>query len=391
MFTMKILFWIAFSLLFYTYLGYGLISFLGARSKKKKRQATIQDQIIDWPEVTILVAAYNEASCIEAKIQNSLELDYPKHKIKYLFVTDGSTDQTPALIRQFPDIRVLHSLERKGKIAAVERAMEFVKTPITIFSDANAMLNSSAAKEIALQFLDPNVGAVAGEKRVESGQNASSGGESLYWKYESQLKKWDADWGSVVGAAGELFAIRTELFENLATDTLLDDFMQTLLIVKKGYRVAYAPKAFALEAGSLNLKEEMKRKIRISAGGFQSILRLGNLVNPFEYGIVAIQYLSHRVFRWTVAPVALLLMFFSNLILINKGFVVYDLLFGGQILFYGLALWGALSTAGKSRIPGFFVPCYFTMMHWCAWLGAWRFFRNTQAVTWEKARRAEFK
>ena len=149
-------------------------------------------------------------------------------------------------------------------------------------------------------FANPKVGCVAGEKRiaVQDKPNAASGGEGLYWKYESALKRLDYRLYSAVGAAGELFAIRTSLFEQMPPDTLLDDFILSLRIAMRGYKIAYSKEAYALESASLNMREEEKRKVRISAGGLQSVWRLRGLLNIFRYGILSFQYISHRVLRW---------------------------------------------------------------------------------------------
>jgi cellulose synthase/poly-beta-1,6-N-acetylglucosamine synthase-like glycosyltransferase len=272
-------------------------------------------------------------------------------------------------------------------MAAVDRAMGYVQSPISVFTDANTMLNQAAIKKIVRHFADPEVGGVAGEKRVCSADGASARGESLYWRYESFLKRKDAEWGTVVGAAGELFAVRTDLFNSLPAHTILDDFVQTLLVVKSGYRVAYEPAAYAMESASLNLREEWKRKVRICAGGFQSIGMLGDLANPFRYGRVSFQYLSHRVLRWTLAPAVLPLLLLSNILLALSGDTFMQAILLLQVLFYLQAAQGFALAGKKVRIPGFFVPAYFLMMNWAAYRGFFRYLGKTQSAVWEKASR----
>ncbi len=386
---MAYLFWAGLALLVYTYLGYGLVAWLGAKWAQSRRKKTAAGT--DWPEVTLLVAAYNEEDFIEAKIKNSLALDYPEGKLKCLFVTDGSTDRTNEIIRRYPEVTLLYEPARRGKIAAVDRAMEQVDTPITVLTDANAMLNREAVRRMAVHFRDPQIGAVAGEKRVKSAGAANAKGESLYWRYESTLKKLDFQWYSVVGAAGELYAVRTRLFQKVPPDTLLDDFMQTLLIARSGYRVAYAHDAYAVEGASADTREEMKRKVRICAGGIQSIVRLGDLINPLRYGVLSIQYLSHRVFRWTLAPLALVIVLLTNIVLAWNGSPLYQVLLAGQLLFYGLALAGYLRQDRPGLFPGFFVPFYFAVMNVSAYLGFARYLRGRQSVNWERAKRVDEK
>ena len=161
-----------------------------------------------------------------------------------------------------------------------------------VFSDANTLLGRDSVRIIVDLFRNPKVGCVSGEKRIHQKQAdaAAGAGEGLYWKYESTLKKWDAELYSVVGAAGELFAVRTELFHEVEPDTLLDDFIISLRIAMQGYTIQYNPDAYAIETASANVKEELKRKIRISAGGIQSIIRLKKLLNIFKYGTLSFQY-----------------------------------------------------------------------------------------------------
>ena len=165
------------------------------------------------------------------------------------------------------------SAPKTGKTAALNRGIHFVTTPIVVFTDANTHLNREALRKIVHAFANPETGCVAGEKRiaVQAKDNAASGGEGLYWKYESALKKLDSRLYSAVGAAGELFAIRRELFEEMPADTLLDDFILSLRIVMRGYTIAYCADAYAVENGSADMREEEKRKVRIAAGGLQSV------------------------------------------------------------------------------------------------------------------------
>ena len=150
-------------------------------------------------------------------------------------------------------------------------------------------------------YADPTVGAIAGEKRVQMSAEASGAGEGLYWKYESLLKKWDSRLYSAVGAAGELFSVRTDLYAPVEKDTLIEDFVMTMRIAKQGFRIVYESEAYAVESHSADVKEELKRKIRISAGGLQAVWRLRDLLNPFKYGVLSFQYWSHRVLRWTLS------------------------------------------------------------------------------------------
>jgi biofilm PGA synthesis N-glycosyltransferase PgaC len=389
---MKTTFWISLFIVFYTFMGYGIFLYFIIKIKRYVKSKTAIPTPIDdlLPNCTLVVAAYNEELFIEQKIANCLQLKYPAGKLKLLFITDGSEDKTPGIISRYPQIQLLHQPERGGKIAAVHRAMGYVDTEIVIFTDANTFLNPEAITRICRHYADKTVGAVAGEKRVQIDENAdaSAAGEGFYWKYESALKKWDSELYSVVGAAGELFSVRRLLYEDVPADTVLDDFMISMLIAAKGYRIIYEPEAYALETASENVSEELKRKIRIAAGGIQSILRLKSLFNPFRYPILSFQYISHRVLRWTVTPFLLILVFVLNSILAFKpGETFYLVFFIAQIFFYMLALLGMIMEKRHIRIKILFIPYYFCVMNYAVLMGIIRYFTKKQSAIWEKAQR----
>ncbi|MBI1224168.1 MAG: glycosyltransferase [Bacteroidetes bacterium] len=389
-------FWILIFIVFYAYIGYGVLLFLIVKIKRvfgRKNNIGFQDS--ELPSVVFIVAAYNEADYIEEKIKNCLLFDYPSDKIEYWFVTDGSTDSTPRLVESYPtlprqQVRLFHSPERRGKIAAVERVMAFVKAPITIFTDANTDVNPQAIKNIIRHYADPKVGAVAGEKRIALGEtgDASGAGEGIYWKYESLLKKWDSELYSTIGAAGELFSIQTKQYQHVPPDTLIEDFVMTMGIAMRGYKIVYEPDAYAVESSSASIAEELKRKIRIAAGALQATWRLRSLLNPFKYGLLSFQYLSHRVLRWTLAPLALPIIFLLNIFLAQEGNLTYKVLLICQICFYCFAILGYLFERKQLKIKAFFVPYYFCVMNYAMYRGFFRLLAGRQSVVWEKSKRA---
>lgn len=394
MLTIKIIFWVLIFIVFYSYLGYGIVLFFLVKLKRifmDPSEAAVSN--IELPEVTLFITAYNEKDFVETKLENSYNLDYPKDKLKIMWVTDGSDDGTQDLLRKHDDIIVLHESARNGKISAMNRGFKYVTSPIVVFSDANTILGKQSIREIIRLFNKPGVGCVSGEKRIfkKEKDSAAGAGEGIYWKYESKLKQWDAELYSVVGAAGELFAVRTELFQPVEPDTLLDDFIISLRIAMKGYTIQYSPEAYAMETSSSNVKEEMKRKVRIAAGGIQSIIRLYPLLNIFKYGILSFQYISHRVLRWTLAPFSLPLIFILNMILaINNGLFslsLFNILFCSQIVFYAAALTGWYLENKQLRIKVLFIPYYFFIMNLSIFLGLRRYITRQQSVNWERAKR----
>lgn len=383
------IFWVTFIIICYTYFGYPLILLIlnGIKNLLKKSSAS---HPFTYGPVTVLVAAFNEEAIIEEKILNCLAIEYPPEKIKYVFVTDGSSDRTGEIIRKYPSIIHLHETARRGKLAAINRAMLIIDTPLVVFSDANTFINPESISLLVRHYADPRVGAVSGEKRVyASGADDTVGkGEGFYWKYESFLKKLDSRLYSIVGAAGELFSLRSELYKTLPENIVLDDFVQSLSLCADGHVVQYEPGAVAMEKGSLSVKDEMERKVRISAGGFQAMAYLKKLFNVFRYPILSFQYISHRVLRWTLCPIALVVLFLANIVLwYGGGGVGYGYFALLQTIFYLLAFAGWL-LARSNRNPGpFYLPFYVVFMHFCVFGGFARYVRGRQEAAWKKAAR----
>ena len=390
------LFWISLLIVFYTYIGYGILLYILVKIKesfhKPVRRPMPADEAL--PSLTLFITAYNEEDVVDDKMRNCLELDYPADKLRIVWVTDGSNDRTNERLSRWPQATVLYQPERQGKTAALNRGMHFVETPLVVFTDANTCLNREALRKIVHAFTDPKTGCVAGEKRiaVQSKDNAASGGEGLYWKYESALKALDSRLYSAVGAAGELFAIRRELFEEMKADTLLDDFILSLRIVMRGYTITYCADAYAVESGSADMHEEEKRKVRIAAGGLQSLWRLRPLLNPFRYGTFCFQYISHRALRWSLTPILLFLLLPLNIILIftTSTPLPYAVIWLLQTVFYLMGSWGYYLSTKHIKNKILFVPYYFLFMNINVIRG-FNYLRKRKVTvngTWEKAKRA---
>lgn len=387
---MIIAFWISIFLIVYTFVGYGFVLYLLVKVKNLFSTPFAFKNDTALPGISVLVAAYNEEDIIEEKIKNTLALNYPRDKVQVIFITDGSTDHTAEKVSAYSEVTLLHSDAREGKMAAIKRAIPFLEMEIIVFTDANTFLNKDALLELVKHYQNPKVGAVAGEKRilVEETADASSAGEGFYWKYESLLKKWDYALYSGVGAAGELFSIRKALYQPVESDTIIDDHMIAMRIAENGYIIAYEPAAYAMETASADVKEELKRKIRIAAGGIQSILRLKKAANPFHYPVFTFQYISHRVLRWTITPFLLILALIMNAwIALDTGSLFYQTLFVFQILFYLLSLIGLYFENRNIRIKALFVPYYFCVMNYAVIAGIFRYYQKNQSAAWEKSKR----
>ena len=389
---LELTFWILIGLVVYAYFGYTLLLTLIYLLRKiftKRKEKQLPE---DLPHVTLFVTAFNEKEIIADKVKNSLNLNYPKEKLELVWVTDGSDDGSEELLKSFPEVKVFHENQRKGKIHAMQRGIQFVNSPIVIFCDANTMLAEESVLEVVKLLSQEDVGCVAGEKRIWVNHNdkAVGAGEGAYWKYESFIKKMESEVNSTMGAAGELFAIKRALFDPIKEDSILDDFTISLNIAKKGFKIKYAPKATAFERSSLNINEEMKRKVRIANGGFQTTFRMMGLLNVFKHGFLSVQYVSHKILRWFLVPLALPVILLLNLSLqftfpLSQ---LYTLLIFAQLGFYFFAFIGWALRNKKIKQKVLFVPYYLCMMNYCIILGLFKYLEGRNNVVWEKAQRA---
>ena len=391
---MKIVFWIALFIVFYTYIGYGILLYIIIRLKRlfvgRPHEAVLPADE-ELPTMTLMICAYNEEDIVKDKMANTLALDYPKDKFRIMWVTDGSNDHTNELLAAYPEVDIVFSPERRGKTAALKHGLRELKTRYVAFTDANTMINTGALREIARLFSDPTVGCVSGEKRVaarKAGEMASEG-EGLYWRYESTLKRWDSELYSAMGAAGELYAIDPQLCREVPDEALLDDFMLSMYVVQAGKRIAYTSDAYAREYGSANIYEESKRKRRIAAGGLQSIWWLRSMLNPLRQPLVTFQYVSHRVLRWSITPVAMVLLLIVNIALVAMGAgTFYTVMLILQTLFYLMALAGWLTNRFGYKNKLLYTAYYFVFMNFNVFRGMAYLRSHGKSGAWEKAKRS---
>lgn len=384
------LFWGAALLLLHTYFFYPVLLLLLDRTRRLVARPWAEDERLsaaaeDYPFVTLVVAAYNEASCIEEKIRNSLEIDYPADRFELLIGSDGSTDGTDEIIQRFAGGRVRYWRgERAGKASVLNACIPLASGPIVVLSDANTMIDPGALKKLVRHFEDPNIGAVCGRLRLYN-RTRREYEESAYWTYESWIKVYEGRLGAVMGANGGLYAIRRRLFTPLPPSTIVDDFVIAMRILAKGLSVVYEGEAVAYEETTEDYQKEFKRRSRIAAGNFQSLTLVPELLSPGS-GFRAFAFWSHKVLRW-FAPGLMALAFAANLFLLAQPF--YRLLFAGQVLFYALAL------AGKEKVfkgqlgRAASVAYYFVTMNLAMAVGFWRFVRREQGATWERTARMD--
>ena len=378
-------FWGSFVLLGHHYVFYPIIVLLLSKLAMKSTSGTLpQDGKL--PRVSLVIAAYNEEKVIGRKLENSLGLDYPVKLLEVIVVSDGSSDNTSSIVEQYRDCGVisLHDPERRGKTAALNRGVAESQGEIVLFSDANNDFNLFAIRALVRNFADPDVGGVCGVKRIrDARERESSVGDSLYWRYESAIKLAESRLGSITNGDGEIFAIRRELYEPMDETVINDDAELTLKIVQKGFRVLYEPGAESSEFASIDIRDDFFVKVRMVAGGFQTISRHAAFLLPPRNCFTG-AFFSHKILRWT-SPIWLMTLLISTAQLIQHSF--YMLLLIAQIILYGLGAIGwAMRKHGK--LPTIiYVPFYFCTMNVAAFFGMMRHFRRGQNVQWRKAQR----
>lgn len=376
-----ILFWTAFSLITYHYFLFILLTFILAAIRRKavdKKDVQLK--------VSLVIAAYNEEKVIEKKIQNTMELDYPKDLLEIIIVSDGSTDSTPKIVEQHKDQGVISifSPPRRGKTSALNRALKVASGEVVVFSDANSMYDKKAIKMLVRNFNDPSVGGATGRKSIIMNQEReSSRGDKLFWDIESQLKMKQSQIGSITTGDGEIFAIRRELYTDIPENIINDDTAITFNIVNKGYRVVYEPEAISMEEASIVLKDDFNVKVRMVYGGYQTLSFFSDMLFP-PRDYFTFQFLSHKLLRW-IMPVLLIVLFMSNLFLNGHFYMLFLFL---QLGFFATALIGYGLKTVLPSVNIFYVPLYYCSMTIAALYGLFAFIKGSGGVgIWKKASR----
>jgi cellulose synthase/poly-beta-1,6-N-acetylglucosamine synthase-like glycosyltransferase len=373
----KFAFWITGGLVVYTYLGYPMLCLVLSRFLYKpwhRGNAT--------PSVTLLVVAHNEEDVISRKLDNCQALDYPSHKLTIVVASDGSTDGTNAILRQYArDGVVVHCYpQRAGKMAAINRIIPTLQTDLVVLSDANVMYASDALRKLVRNFADDSVGAVSGKVTLVSNQPIPGLPERLYYRYEWIIQRLESRIGSLIGVDGAMYGMRRVLFQAVPDHVVLDDFVISMNIAKQGKRVVYEPEARGYEASAISFSIELRRRSRLVAGAIQSLLR-GEGCPRLTQPLLLFKYVSHKVLRW-VTPVFLLTMFMANLLLLDTA--LYVIALGAQLAFYAAALLGKLQ---RSPAWMFAIPLYFCGVNVAAACGVVRGILNRQPGAWERFKR----
>lgn len=376
------LFWGALALILFTYIAFPALLFVrGLLARRPYQTADIE------PRVSMIVAAYNEAAGIKTKLDNVLSLDYPADRFEVVIASDGSDDDTVAIVSQYTDRRVkLLALPRQGKARALNAAVAASSGEILVFSDANSLYAPDAIRALVRTFADPTVGGVAGNQRyiAEGSTSLSGDGERSYWSLDRRLKVFQSWAGNAISATGAIYAIRRSLFQPVP-DGVTDDFVTSTRVIAQGYRLVFAPDAVAYEPVARSSDVEFGRKVRIMTRGLQAVLVMRELLNPFRYGFYALQLFWHKVLRRLMyLPFAVLLV--ANLFLWDHGWF-YRITLGGQVAFYGCAVLGmVLAQTRIGQLKVFTIPYYFCMIYFAAALATWNVIRGRRITSWRTQR-----
>src|SRR6266498_1087960 len=275
-----LIFWLCVFFIGYVYVGYPLILAVLARLRRKP---TKYPEIT--PQVSILIAAYNEQEVIASKLENTLSLDYPMNCMQIVVAVDGSDDHTAEIVETYAvrGVELSYDVQRRGKMAAINRTLPRLRHEIVVFSDANNLYDADALLELVKPFSDPKVGAVTGSKNIMDDPDAHAKADGLYWRYESLIKKNETRLGSCTGVAGEILAIRRNLYQPPPDHVINDDFFIGIGVLRQGYRLVYASNAHSYERSSLTEKDEAIRRSRIVAGRYQAMLMAGKLLRSEEH------------------------------------------------------------------------------------------------------------
>ncbi|HEX7676074.1 MAG TPA: glycosyltransferase family 2 protein [Bdellovibrio sp.] len=383
MLAIQISFWIVFVAICMHYVGFALLVYVVSRVYRKKHKiADIQ------PSVSFIIAAYNEEHIIRETLLNDLQIDYPKDKIEFIVVSDGSSDSTPNIVSEFANqgVTSLHQPQRQGKTAALNRAVATAKNEILVFSDANSMFRKDAISKLVRHFADESIGGVCGRKSVlqHANRNASLG-DNLYWHYESALKQAESHLGSIPTADGEIFALRRSLYHPVPTALINDDLVITFNILEQGKRVIYDQEAITEEQASITMKDDFNVKSRMVYGGIQVISLYKKLLNPLTswFGLQFFFHKSLRYFMWVCLAWILL----SNIACV-KVHPFYAVFLGLQLAFYTMAWIGyQLDKLGK-KSGIFYLPYYYCNVNLAAYKGFLYFLKQRSTVDiWKKAQR----
>jgi len=364
---------------------YPLVLFLRARLAAQPYQEADRT-----PRVALIICAHNEAASIRARLENALALDYPSACLEICVASDGSTDETVAIAREFTSrgVRVL-DLPRSGKAHALAQAAEATEAEILAFSDANSEWLPEALRALVRPFADPDVGGVAGDQRYRRDADSAAAvagdtttGERSYWSFDRFLKRWQSRAGNAISATGAIYAVRRSLFEPPPPDAT-DDFMISTAVVARGRRLVFCEGAVALEPPAESHGGEFRRKVRVTTRGLRGVFYRRALLDPRVHGWYAVELLVHKLWRRLVWVPLLALVALAPLCWAA----------GGILALVGVAVMGGLVAAlagllvpALQRLKPIAIASYGLMVYTACAIATIDALRGHRVSHWEPAR-----
>ena len=379
--TIMVVFVISLAGLVYTYAGYPVLVFSFSRLF---RRPTTKNEV--EPTVTVLITAFNEEASIAAKIENTLEIEYPEEKLDILVASDGSTDKTDEIVKGFADRGVILFRQegRKGKTYTQNKAVERAGGEIILFSDATTEYSPDVLRRLLPVFADEGVGCAAGKLVYVDRSNSDVGaGAKKYWGYESFLKQSESDACSLIGASGCIYAVRKSAYRPMYPEAC-SDFLICTYLYEDGLRSVYVPEAVCFEETNTNIANELNMRIRVISQTFTDLWRNRHMMNPFRSGFYAVQLISHKLFRYSV-PVLLILLFVSTAWL-SVSSLVFRIALLFQFLFYGTGLVALVLERFRFRVGIFSIPMYFIIANYASFAGFYRFLKGDRYASWNPIR-----
>jgi len=380
---MKILFWAAAVLTFYTFFLYPVFLSLFVRLLPKREPEPLRyPDKFKWPRISLIIAAHNEEKVIEKKLLNTLVLEYPAGQLEVIVVSDNSTDGTCDVVRKYEDrgVILVEVDQRRGKTFAQNQAVRVATGGILFFSDSNSIWEKDALQRLAMCFENPKTGYACGRLKYINEETGSGFSEGLYWKYELYLRFLESRLFSVTAGNGAIYAVRASDYLEI-DDLYSHDLELPHEMVKRGKLALYVPAAVACEKAAKEVEEEYTRKVRMLSRTWRRILTGPSLYNPFKYGpVYSWMMISHRLLRYLV-PFFQVIIFGASWFLRNSS-AVYMAAFAAQLAFYALAIIGKVFNL-KNRL--FFMPYYFCMFNLASLVGFFKALSGNVSPVWEKA------
>ena len=382
--TAQIIFGLAIGALFYIYFGYPILVYLISLVFPK----TVQKKDLE-PKVTILITAYNEEKDIRSKLENTLQIEYPKEKLEILVASDGSDDRTDEIVGEFADrgVRLFHQPGRKGKTYTQNKAVEQATGEIILFSDATTNYQSDVLQRVLPNFGDPEVGCVAGKLIYLDKANSDIGkGAKGYWNYETFIKESESRACSLIGASGCLYAVRKSVYQPMYPEAC-SDFLICTIVYQQGLRSVFESTAICTEETNQRTDKEMRMRVRVISQTFTDLWRNRSMMNPFKSGFYAIELISHKLLRYSV-PLFLLLLLLTSGFLAFSSFI-FTVILAVQVVLYLLALVAWMLEKRGVRLGFLAIPLYFVLTNFASVIGFYKFITGENYATWEPIRETE--